>query len=138
MRRRITSDVAEAAAVIVRDPIATRVRNRSARRWSVRHPKQRRRPVYVRVVRFADVNKERVDSLLARVDEAEGPPPGVSATGFQMLLDEAQGTAVVLQFFDTAEDMAASDAAFDAMDPGETPGTRTSVDRCAVAFERSL
>jgi len=94
--------------------------------------------VFVRVVRFIDVSAERVDGLLARIEESDGPPPGVPATRLQMLLDEEQGTAVVLQFFETAEDMTAGDEAFSAMDASETPGTRASVDRCEVKLERQL
>ena len=37
--------------------------------------------MYVRVVGFTDVDKERVDALLATIDEAGGPPPGVATTG---------------------------------------------------------
>ncbi len=94
--------------------------------------------MHARVVRFTDVNPERVKALLARVEEGEGPPPGVPATGLKILLDEAQGTAVVLQFFDTAEDMEAGDKVFAAMDPSDTPGTRTSVDRCEIKLERQI
>jgi hypothetical protein len=94
--------------------------------------------VYVRVVRFTDVSAERIEGLLARIEEAGGPPPGVPTTGLKMLFDGAQGTAVVLQYFDTAEDMAAGAQAFSAMDPGETPGTRASVDMCEVKLERQL
>ena|SRR5215204_2557187 len=38
--------------------------------------------------------------------DARRPPPGVPATGMQMLFDESQGTAVVLQSFDSAADSA--------------------------------
>ena len=55
-----------------------------------------------------------------------------------MLFDEAQGTAVVVQFFDTAEDMRVGAEAFAAMDPAETPGTRVSVDMCERKFDRRL
>ena len=92
--------------------------------------------MYVRVVRFSDVTAERVEQLLARIEEADGPPPDVPTTGLQMLFDEAQGTAVVLQFFDTQEDMNTGDKAFGAMDASDTPGTRTSVDMCEVKLER--
>jgi hypothetical protein len=34
--------------------------------------------------------------------------------------------------------MAAAEAIFDAMDPGETPGVRVSVDRCEVRVDRTL
>ena len=94
--------------------------------------------MYVRVVRFTDVTSERVDELLARIEEADGPPPDVPTTGLQMLFDESQGTAVVLQFFDTADDMQIGDQAFGAMDPSETPGTRASVDMCELKLERRL
>jgi len=94
--------------------------------------------VYVRVVRFTDVTAERVEGLLARIEESGGPPPGVPATGLQMLFDADQGTAVVLQTFDTAADMRAGDQAFGAMEPSETPGTRASVDMCEMKLERNL
>jgi hypothetical protein len=94
--------------------------------------------VYVRVVRFTDVTVERVEGLLARIEEAGGPPPDVPAKGLQILFDEAQGTAVVLQLFDTAEDMRAGGEAFAAMDPADTPGTRVSVDMCEKKLERHL
>ena len=94
--------------------------------------------MFVRVVRFADVSAERMDGLVARIDESGGPPPGVNASELKVLFDADQGTAVVLQFFASAQDMAAAEAAFDAMDPSETPGTRTSIDRCAITLERSM
>ena len=94
--------------------------------------------MYIRVVRFTDVTSERIDSLLAQVEEAEGPPPGVPASGLQVLVDAEQGTAVVLQLFDSAEDMSEGEKAFSAMDPADTPGTRLSVDRCELRLERRL
>ena len=91
--------------------------------------------MHVRVVRFTDVSAERIEELLARINEAEGPPPGVPTTGLEILFDQDQGTAVVLQLFDTAEDMRIGGEAFAAMDPGETPGTRASVDMCEKKLE---
>jgi hypothetical protein len=94
--------------------------------------------VYVRVVRFTDVSAERIEALLARVEESEGPPPDVPATGLKVLFDESQGTAVVLQYFETAQDMDAGAQVFSAMDPSDTPGTRASVDMCELKLERQL
>ena len=51
--------------------------------------------MFVRVVRFTDVTAERVQTLVARIDET-GPPPGVPIKKLQLVFDEAQGTAVVL------------------------------------------
>ena len=94
--------------------------------------------MHVRAVRFTDVSAERIEALVARVEAAEGPPPGVRAIGLDVLYDESQGTAVVLQYFETADDMRAGAEAFSAMDASETPGTRTSVDMCELKLERQL
>ena len=93
--------------------------------------------MYVRVVRFTDVSADRVDALLARISEAGGPPPGVDSKRLQFLFDESQGTAVVLQHFESAEAMEAGARVLAAMDPGETPGTRASVDACELKLELS-
>ncbi len=85
--------------------------------------------MFVRVVRFNDVSAERMDAMLARI-EADGPPPEVKITRLQVLFDSEQGTAVVLQQFETAEDLAAGARVFAAMDAADTPGARTSVDAC--------
>jgi hypothetical protein len=94
--------------------------------------------VYVRVVRFTDVTADRVEGLIARIEEEDGPPPGIPVKGLQMLFDADQGTAVVLQLFDSAEDMRTGAEGFAAMDPGETPGTRASVDMCEVKLDRRV
>jgi hypothetical protein len=109
------------------------------RLWSVSHDEMRRVPImYVRAVRFTDVSTERMQELLARIEDSDGPPPGVPATGLKVLSDDAQGTALVLQYFESAEDMEAGDKVFSAMDPAETPGTRASVDMCELRFEQTL
>ena len=93
--------------------------------------------MFVRVVRFTDVTAERVQSLVANIDET-GPPPGVPIKKLQLVFDEAQGTAVVLQYFDNEEDLRTGGEAFAAMDPSETPGTRASVDTGELTVERAL
>ncbi len=90
--------------------------------------------MYARVVRFTDVDPDNIESRMRRRSE-EGAPAGVSATSVQFMHDADQGTAVVIQFFETAEDMSASEAALSDMDPSETPGTRASVDRCEIKME---
>jgi hypothetical protein len=90
--------------------------------------------MYARVVRFTDVDP---DHLAGRLDgiEAEGPPVDIPAKGIQILHDEDQRTSVVIQLFETADDMAAAESALDEMDPGDTPGTRASIDRCEIKAE---
>jgi hypothetical protein len=91
--------------------------------------------MHVRVVRFTDVDPERVEQLVTEISEADGPPEGVKATGLQILLDRDQKTSVVIQTFDSADDMRDSEAAFDSMDASDTPGTRASVDRAELLRE---
>lgn len=91
--------------------------------------------MFVRVVRFTDVTADRVEGVLARIKESDGPPPGVAASRLQMMSDAEQGTAVVLQYFDTENDMAAAARVFEAMDTSETPGTRASIDTCEVKLD---
>ena len=93
--------------------------------------------MFVRVVRFSDVTAERVESLVATIDET-GPPPGMPIKKLQMVFDEAQGTAIVLQYFDTEENLRTGAETFAAMDPSETPGRRVSVDTGELKIEREL
>ena len=93
--------------------------------------------MFVRVVRFADVSVDRMNEMAERIDQEEGPPVGVPSTGLQVLVDEDQKTAVVLQHFATREDMEAGAQVLSAMDPSDTPGSRVSVDACEVKLEVS-
>jgi hypothetical protein len=93
--------------------------------------------VFVRVVRFTDVDPEHVKSMLANIEQADGPPEGVDSSGIQILIDEDQGTAVVLQQFETREKMEEGARVLGAMDASETPGTRASVDACELKLELS-
>ncbi len=85
--------------------------------------------MYARVVRFTDADPERIQ---ARAEAGEGPPPGVQAKSVQVVHDKSQGTAVVILQFDSEEDMRSADEALNAMDAGDTPGTRASVDQGEV------
>jgi hypothetical protein len=94
--------------------------------------------MYARVVRFTGVAPERIAEIVSQVEESDGPPPGVDSSGFKLFVDEAQGTAVFVGFFETEEKMRDASAVFDQMDSSETPGTRASVDLCEVKVERDM
>jgi hypothetical protein len=94
--------------------------------------------MHVRVVRFTDVDPERVEKLVADISESDGPPEGIKATGLQILLDRDQRTSVVIQTFDSEQDMRDSEAALDSMDASDTPGTRASVDRLELLRELKM
>jgi hypothetical protein len=91
--------------------------------------------MHARVVRFTDVTPERIAEIAAQVEASDGPPPGVDSTGFQLLVDEAQGTAIFVGYFETEQKMRDASAVFEQMDPSDTPGTRASVDLCEVKAE---
>ena len=93
--------------------------------------------MYMRVVRFTGVSGERMNQLRGRISESDGPPEGVPSTGIQIVFDESQGTAVVLQFFDSAEDMKKGAEVLEAMDSADTPGTRASVDAGEIVADMS-
>jgi hypothetical protein len=91
--------------------------------------------MYARVVRFTNVDSDHLAGRVADAESREGPPVDIPAKSVQILHDEDQRTAVVIQLFETADDMAAAESALDGMDPAETPGTRTSIDRCEIKAE---
>jgi hypothetical protein len=92
--------------------------------------------VHARVVRFTDVTPESIATVASRVEDADGPPPGVDSTGMKLFYDEAQGTAVFVGFFENEEKMRQANEVFEQMDASDTPGTRASVDQCEVKIER--
>ncbi len=91
--------------------------------------------MFVRAVRFTGVTQEQMNGLKARIEASGGPPEGVTTTGLEVCFDSSQGTAMVLQRFATAADMLEAAKIFDAMDAGDTPGTRVSVDACEVVLD---
>ena len=91
--------------------------------------------MYARVVRFTDVDPSRIEERVQAGEERGGPPVEFNFNSIKIMHDEDQRTAVVIQFFDSAEDLAAAEAPLDSMDPSETPGTRASVDRGEVKIE---
>lgn len=91
--------------------------------------------MYARVVRFTDVDANRLDTLISGIEESDGPPEGVKSPSMLLLHDAEQGSAISFQLYDTAEDMAEAAKVFEAMDAGDTPGTRVSVDTCEIKLD---
>ena len=91
--------------------------------------------MYARVVRFTDVDADHLAERLSEAEGRDGPPVDIPAKGVQILHDADQRTAVVIQLFETADDMATAEGALEAMDPSDTPGTRASIYRCEIKAE---
>jgi len=94
--------------------------------------------MHARIVRFTDVTPESIAKIVGRVEESDGPPPGVESTGMKLFYDDAQKTAVFVGFFEDEEKLRAANSVFDQMDSSDTPGTRASVDLCEVKIERDM
>jgi hypothetical protein len=77
-------------------------------------------------------------NMAARVEEEGGPPEGVEAVGMELMIDEEQGTALFVGYFENEEKLREASAVFDQMDPSETPVTRSSVDLCEIKLQRRM
>jgi hypothetical protein len=91
---------------------------------------------YARAVTFEGVDQNRIDELKGRLQEDERPQD-IPATEIILLYDSEGQKSLVLVFFESEDDYRRGDAALNAMDPGETPGRRTSVTKYEVAVRRS-
>ena len=89
-----------------------------------------------RVVEFEGVSPERIEQLTQELSE-DGPPDDVPASEILMLHDPEGGKSVAILIFETSDDYERADATLNAMDPGDTPGRRTSVSRYNVALHRT-
>ena len=94
--------------------------------------------MYARVAKWEGAE---ADALRASGEEinsraSEGPPEGVPAKGFLMLIDPDSGRSLAISLFDTVEDMRAGDAVLNDMDPSrDDAGRRTSVEMYEVAVD---
>jgi hypothetical protein len=93
--------------------------------------------MHARAVRFSDVTPDRIEAIRARVEESDGPPPGVESSAMKLLYDADQSTALFIAFFDDEQKMRDADAILRDMDTGDTPGSRASIDQCEVMIERA-
>ncbi len=94
--------------------------------------------MHARVVRFTDVDPDHLAGRVEQVEGSDGPPVDIPAKSIQILHDPDQRTAVVIQLFENADDMAAAEGPLDDMDPGDTPGTRASIDRCEIKADMGM
>ncbi len=84
-----------------------------------------------RVVAFDGVDSGRMAQLKQRL-ESEPRPDDLPATEIMILHDAEKSRSLAVVFFENEADYAAGDAALSAMDRGDTPGNRVSVDRYDV------
>jgi hypothetical protein len=69
-------------------------------------------------------------------EASKGPPEGVPAKGFLLLIDPEKGQSLAVALFETEEDLRAGDEALNSMSPpGEGLGQRVSVETYEVAAD---
>jgi hypothetical protein len=94
--------------------------------------------MYARVARWegadAEALRESGEEMGRRAPE--GPPPGVPAKGFLMLIDPDSGRSLAISLFETEEDLREGDGALNDMSPSrDDVGRRTSVESYEVAVD---
>jgi hypothetical protein len=94
--------------------------------------------MYARVTTFEGGSAEALRKASEEVNSSSGPPPGVPAKGFTMLIDPDGGRSIGIALFETEEDYAAGDEALSAMTPSEDGGRRVSVEKYEVGADIRL
>jgi hypothetical protein len=89
-----------------------------------------------RVVSFSGVNRDRIAELKREIEEGERPAD-LPATEIMILHDPEAETSLAILLFDTEDDYRRGDATLNAMDTGDTPGSRTSVTKYDVVVHMS-
>ena len=94
--------------------------------------------MYARVARWEGADGEAMRRSAEEISSqaASGPPEGVPAKGFLMLIDPDEGRSLAIALFETEEDLRTGDETLNAMTPtGEVGGRRTSVETYEVAVD---
>jgi hypothetical protein len=94
--------------------------------------------MYARVAKWEGADAEAMRATAERINsEADsGPPEGVPAKGFLLLIDPDNGRSIAISFFETEEDRRQGDETLNAMNPpGDGMGNRSAVEMYDVAAE---
>jgi hypothetical protein len=94
--------------------------------------------MYARVASWegADGDKMRAAAENINAQAADGPPEGVPAKAFLMLIDPDGGRGLAITLFETEDDMRKGDAVLNEMSPPDDGfGQRTGVDMYEVAVD---
>ncbi len=94
--------------------------------------------MHARVARFegADAYAIRRSAEQINADASSGPPEGVPAVGFLMLIDPDNGRGLAISLYENEDDMRTGDEVLNQMTPpGEGMGRRTSVEMYEVGVD---
>ena len=96
--------------------------------------------MYARVVTWegAEAGPMRAGAEQIAAQTDEGPPEGVPAKAFTLLIDPEHGRSLAIVLFETEEDMRIGDATLNQMNPpDDAMGQRVAVDFFEVAVQVS-
>lgn len=96
--------------------------------------------MYARVARWEGSDAEAMRATAERIKSqaGSGPPEGVPAKAFKLLIDPESGRSLSVTFFESEEDLNTGDETLSAMNPPtDEMGQRVSVERYEVAVEVS-
>jgi hypothetical protein len=90
--------------------------------------------MYARVATFEGGEPAGLQEGIDQINEQgqSGPPEGVPAVGFLLLVDRAAGKMIAISLFETEADMTAGDATLSEMSPPPGMGSRTSLETFEV------
>ena len=97
--------------------------------------------MYARVVTWEGAEADAMRASAAEMSErsAGGPPEGVPAKAFQLLIDPENGKGLAIVLFETEEDMRQGDATLSSMSPpNDGMGRRAAVEFYEVAVDRRV
>ena len=93
--------------------------------------------MFARVTRWEGASGDELRALASQINEAEGPPEGVPASGIMLLIAPDEGRSITVSLFDTEDDLQKGHEALSAMSPPDTfSGRRTAVELYEVASDR--
>ena len=61
--------------------------------------------MYARIARFEGADADRMQEVADQIKGEAGPPEGVPATRFMLLLERSGGTSLAISLFESDEDM---------------------------------
>ncbi len=97
--------------------------------------------MYARVARWEGAEPDALRRSAERMnaDAGAGPPDGVPAKGFTLLIDPDTGRSLAVALFETEEDLRKGDETLNSMTPDDDDtGRRTSVETYEVAVDLRL
>jgi hypothetical protein len=92
--------------------------------------------MYARVARWEGAEGDALRRSAEDINSQTGPPEGVPAKGFLLLIDPDGGRSLAVALFETEDDLRKGDETLNSMSPSsDRAGRRTSVETYEVAVD---